>query len=236
MADTIITNPAVIANEFNNFFVNIGPSLADKIPNTPLSTSGFNCPSHPFVFDPITEKELTDTIIKLKSCASGHDELKSDILKKCLPYIIKPLLHILNSSLMTGIFPEQFKLAKVIPLYKADDSAIFSNYRPISILPCLSKVLERLVYNRLIKFFNDNNLLYTHQYGFREKHSTSMALTQLINNISLARDNKEVTLGVFVDLSKAFDTVNHNILLQKLSFYGLNGMPLSWFHSYLSKF
>ena len=130
MADTVTTNLSEIANAFNDFFVNIGPTLADKIPDTPLSITGLRCPPHPFMLEPITENELTAVINKLKSCAAGYDELKSTILKKCLPYIHKPLLHILNRSLATGIFPDQFKLAKVIPLYKADDSALFSNYRP----------------------------------------------------------------------------------------------------------
>lgn len=100
----------------------------------------------------------------------------------------------------------------------------FSNYRPISILPSLAKVLERIVYNRLTEYLKEHNLLYSHQYGFREKHSTAMALVQLIDRFSRALDNNEFTIGVFTDLSKAFDTVDHSLLAKKLQLYGIRGI------------
>lgn len=230
----LISDPIVIANEFNKFFTNIGPSLAKRIPDAPMIPPEILPPSGHLIFKPIGRSELEDIITKLKPKGAGHDGLRPSLLKKCLSSIWKPLLHILNCSLTTGIFPDQFKWAKVIPVFKSDDPSIFSNYRPISILPCLAKVLERIVYNRLTEYFSEHNLLYIHQYGFREKHSTAMALVQLMDKFSKALDNNEFTIGIFIDLSKAFDTVDHDILLTKLQLYGIKGVELQWFVSYLA--
>ena len=155
------------------------------------------------------------------------------LVKQCLPTIVKPLCHISNCSLQSGVVPDQLKWAKFIHIFKKGDPSLFSNYRPIYLLPCFSKILEKIVYNRLIAHLKDNNLLYDYQFGFRAKHSTSMALVQLVNRISTALDNKELTIGVFIDLSKAFDTVDPNILLTKLQAHGVSGTELNWFKSYL---
>lgn len=234
--DGIIQDPTEIANEFNNYFVNIGPSLAAGIPITPTCSAKASLPSlsSSFAFRPVNEQELYEVVANLKLTGAGHDELKMKLLKQCLPSILKPLLYIFNRSLQTGVVPDKLKWAKVLPLYKADDPSTFSNYRPISILPCFSKVLEKIVYNRLLAYFKENKLLYDHQYGFRENHSTSMALVQLLDNITNALDNNDFTIGVFIDLSKAFDTVDHSILLHKLHDYGIHGKELQWFKSYLS--
>ena len=123
------------------------------------------------------------------------------------------------------------KIAKVLPFYKSDKKNLMTNYRPISVLSSFSKILERIMYNHLYSYLNDNNLFFQKQFGFREGHSTNHAHIQLINNICDSFNQNKYTLGVFIDLSKAFDTVDHNILLKKLSLYGIN---LQWFSSYLS--
>ena len=133
-----------------------------------------------------------------------------------------------------GIFPDHLKIAKIVPIFKSGDASDFSNYRPISILPVFSKIYERIVYARLLNHLADNQFLHNLQFGFRSNHSTAHALIQLIDKISQAIDRKEFTVGVFIDLAKAFDTVNHSILLSKLEHYGVSGTPLSWFTSYLS--
>ena len=120
-----------------------------------------------------------------------------------------------------------------MPLHKTGDSNNFSNYRPISILPCFSKILEKLIYSRISTHLLENNILYCHQYGFRKKYSTELALLQLVNNISSALEDEKFVIGVFLDLTKAFDTVNHKILVSKLNRYGLQDVALKWFSNYL---
>ena len=122
----------------------------------------------------------------------------------------------------------------MVPIFKSGDEMIFSNYRPVSVLPVFSKIIERLLYNRLLKFINDNDLLYKYQFGFQKGRSTHMALIILINKISEALENGDCVIGIFLDFSKAFDTVDHIILLQKLYFYGIQDITLSWFENYLS--
>ena len=126
------------------------------------------------------------------------------------------------------------KIARVIPLFKSGEQDIFTNYRPVSVLPAFSKILESVMYNRLLRFFNSFKILYDNQYGFRKHHSTAYALACLYDKISSAIENKEYTVGIFIDLSKAFDTVSHHILISKLEHYGVRGTALRWFENYLS--
>ena len=126
------------------------------------------------------------------------------------------------------------KIAKIIPMYKSEDRYSINNYIPISILPFFSKNFERLMYNRLLDYVNANNIPYPNQFGFREKHSTYMALLKLIDNISEEIDNKNFFIGVFIDLSKAFDTINHDILIKKWNSYGIRGIALEWLKNYLT--
>ena len=145
-----------------------------------------------------------------------------------------PLEIIYNKSLSEGVFPDLMKIAKIKPLHKCEDVRICDNYRPISLLPVLSKVLEKIVYTRLSSHMEKNDILYSKQYGFRPKMGTEDAIANLIGEIIEGQDNNLSVIGVFIDLKKAFDTVSHEIILKKLERMGIRGTSLNWFMSYLS--
>ena len=233
----VCSDPSRIAINFNNFFANMGPSLASKVPSTQFSHKDFlvghfaDC----FFLNPTSPAEVSSIFHSLKnSKCEGVDGLSMFPIKETFDLLAVPLSHICNLSFERGVFPDKLKIAKILPVFKSDDPSLFSNYRPISILPCLSKVFEKLFYLRLSGFLTKFNILNHHQYGFRPHHSTAMAILELVNNIYEGFENNQYTFGVFIDLKKAFDTVNHEILLVKLNFYGIRGIPLTWLTSYLS--
>ena len=234
--DATTNDGNVIANKFNKFFVNVGTVLAKSIPSTdrnPVDYLQQDVITNLY-FDPTTEYEISKIIGSLKDSASGWDDLTSNMIKHVKDSITVPLVHICNRSFVTGIFPSELKIANVVPIYKSGDEMVFSNYRPVSVLPVFSKLLERLVYNRLISHINDNKLLYEYQFGFQKGKSTHLAIMMLVDKITEALDQGESVVGVFLDFSKAFDTVDHNILLQKMNRYGICGVELQWIEDYLS--
>ena len=231
------SDPAQIANKFNTFFTNIGPSLAKDIPSVHLSYKHFlaGCYDSSFFLSPTCPSEISSIVCSLKNSNSvGFDDICIKPIKDSIDLLASPLSFICNLSFSSGVFPDKLKIAKVLPIFKNDDSSHFSNYRPISILPCFSKVLEKLFYSRLSDFLVKFNILNNHQYGFRQHYSTFMAVLELVNNIFQGFENNEYTVGIFIDIKKAFDTVNHRILIDKLRFYGIRGTPLAWISSYLS--
>ena len=184
---------------------------------------------------PSTPFEVSDIISLLQSGKLlGPNSIPMKILKLLSPLISSPLSQIINESFQSGIFPDKMKLAKVIPLFKTGCTLTASNYRPTSILSVFSKIIEKVMYVRLYSFLQKYEILYTLQFGFCASHSINHALVSLTEAIKNSLDSKKYGCGIFIDLKKAFDTVNHNILLMKLEHYGIRGTVLNWFKSYIS--
>ena len=232
-----IRDSAQMADTFNQYFSQIGHSLADDIPPTQKKFLDFIDQPNPnsLFFVPVHRNELIDIVHNLKNKKStGHDGIDNILLKNVINYIVDPLVHIFNLSLTSGVVPDCMKISKVIPVYKKGERDNICNFRPISLLPALSKILERIIYTRLLNFLNKNSIISHFQFGFRQKHSTSHALLTLVEKVTEAIEKYKHTVGVFLDLSKAFDTIDHKILLYKLNNYGIRGRALEWFRGYLT--
>ena len=230
-------DPKEISNILNKYFATVGSKLASKIPQT-LNTF-FDYLDTPlnriFFFDPIIPEDINFEISILQdNKAHGLYSSPVRLLKVAKSVISVPLATIFNQSICSGIFPSKLKRAKIIPIFKDEDDSMPENYRPISLLSIYSRIFEKLMYSRLTKFVKDCHILYDQQYGFRSKHSTQHAILDIVNTILQNMDNGKFSCGVFIDLKKAFDTVNHEILLAKLENYGVRGVINSWFRSYLT--
>ena len=235
--DIEISEKSKIAEEFNNFFVNVGKNLGEKIEQSRVNFVSYiteNCNVMPE--NELSHEELFKAFRSLKSNkAEGIDEISVNVVKLVFDLIEDPLHYIFNLCLKQGICPDSLKVAKVIPLYKSGDKSRVSNYRPISVLPCFSKILERIMYTRLYDHLLKHNILYNKQFGFQKGHSTEHAVINITNEILNEFDKNRFTIGIFIDLSKAFDTVNHEILLKKLDMHGIRNNNLLWFRNYLSR-
>ena len=230
----------VIAEEFGKYFSNVGKNLAKNIPKSQCSVENYlkKIPANTksLFMTPTTPQEIQEIISGLANkSSSGYDNITNTLLKQLQFSLSEPLTIIFNKSLESGEFPHEMKKADVIPLYKAKEKYLVMNYRPISLLLTISKVLEKIVYKRTYGFLNDTNQLYQSQYGFRSGHSCESAICELVGTIAKNQEEGLHTIGLFIDLSKAFDTLDHKILLQKLHKYGVRGICLDWFTSYLDK-
>ena len=230
-----LIDPLHAPDAFNNYFSNVPHT--DSRSSLQAVFPCFNFRS--MFFCPTDSNEVLQIIGSLpNSFTPDCLGLSNKLLKTISPFVYEPIKHIANLSLTHGVFPDLLKSAIVIPVLKKGDPTEIGNYRPISILPVISKVLERIIFRRLSPFLFDSqhsvSLISPHQYGFRPKFSTSHALIDATQFIRSQLDLKKTVLGLFLDFSKAFDMVDHSILISKLNSYGIRGVPLSWFDSYLS--
>lgn len=233
----IVNSACEIVEHFNTYFVNIGSTLCASIQPESKQFTEFMPPSqmNSFALYYTDIEEIVSIVNKFGNKSSfGVDNVPIDVMKSCIACIAKPLCALVNCSFRTGIFPDPLKIAKVCPVFKNGSENNFSDYRPISVLPSFSKIFEKVAFNRLEKFVTSCCILSNCQYGFRQKHSTYMALLDMYNKVSESIDDNKFTIGIFIDLAKAFDTINHNILCKKLEIYGIRGIALHWFQNYLS--
>ena len=211
-------------------------NIANKIDAAKTHFSAFlqNPSPNTFFLKQVEEYEVLQQIQNLKLKKSpGHDGIKPSIIKAAYEILVRPLTHLYNVSLSSGIVPNIWKIAKVIPIFKKGETFLPENYRPISLLSCFEKILEKLMAKRILSFIREQKILYELQFGFRENHSTLHALLELTDQIYSNLDKNKFCVGVFLDLSKAFDTIDHSILLSKLDHYGFRGVVNKWFSSYL---
>lgn len=241
-SDEIIFDDEKVASSFNTFFSNIASKLVSVLPNRlfddgklQLYYSEKGIKPNSFTFTIVSEEEVLKLITSLNvSKSTGCDNISAKFVKFGADVICTPLTYIINLSLRKSTVPDDFKLARVVPLFKKGSRSEEGNYRPVSILPVLSKVFERIVFNQLNAYLCINNILYKYQSGFRPSFSTDTALTFLSDKIKLNMDKGLYTGLVLLDLQKAFDTVNHEILLKKLKAVGLREDTVQWFYSYIS--
>ena len=232
-----IYDPKIISEKFNDFFVNIGNKVEAKIPKPKSSFLTYlnNRVSNSMFIRPIDDDEVFDMLKKLdKSKSSGPNSIPTNLLKDHAAAFVLPLKLAINQSFVEGKFPDLLKIAKVCPVFKKGERNLRENYRPISLLSNLSKIFERAMHTRLYSFIEEFDSFYDLQYGFRKKYSTDHALLSIVEEIRQNLDNGLFSCGVFVDLEKAFDTVNHKNLLAKLEHYGVRSVANDWFRSYLS--
>ena len=235
---TSVTNPKLISNIANKYYTNIAGDI--------LKTRKYKGNKHfkQFLKNPNTIKflinqtdpqEIEDIIKNFDSSKGvGPNSIPPKILKQISHLISTPLSIIFNKSFRTGIFPGLLKISKINPIHKKDSKLLISNYRPISLLSNINKIIEKLMFKRLYDFLEKYKCIYDLQFGFRENHSTNHAIISIIQKIQDAIKNNNFAIGVFIDLQKAFDTVNHSILLNKLEHYGISGISNTWFKSYLT--
>ena len=232
----ILDNQKNVANKFNNYFINVAQKLESELGECNSSYQDYlkNPNESSFFLGETEPGEILDFINELKIEKSPDIYgISPKLVKLASPFIAKPLVDIFNKSFRQGKFPNKLKLTVVFPIHKAESKMIVSNYRPISILPIISKLLEKIMHKRLMSFIKQFNLLDTQQFGFQKHCSTEHAIIDLYSKIVSSIDQREKSCCIFLDFAKAFDTVNHNILLQKLEYYGVRGVCLDWFKSYL---
>jgi hypothetical protein len=226
-----------VADTLNSYFIDKVEEIVEENRNKGSDRSSqilVDCNPNSMYFFPIYEEEIVTVVSKLKGKASAEaDEVLDFLVKECIECIKKPLTLIYNESINQGVFPDLLKIAKIRTVYKNGNRQEVSNYRPISVLSIFSKIFEKIVHNRLVSFITKYKILTENQYGFQKKKSTTSACQSFIGYVKEALDRQSVVVGIFFDLTKAYDVIDHDILLEKLEHYGIRGKINIWLKSYL---
>lgn len=226
--------PHALSNEINQFMTGAASDATKKMKQTENKVDFISTPESIYL-SPVSEAEVTKIIKGLKNKhSSGFDEISTDIIKLVSEEIVPPVSYIINNSFVHGHFPQKLKLALIKPLHKKGDPAKVENYRPISLLSSFSKIFERAMYNRLEHFFISKKIFKNSQHGFLKGKSTETAIYDFLTKILENLEAKNKTLGAFLDLSKAFDSLDHQLLLKKLELYGVRGPALDWLRSFIT--
>ena len=233
---TEITNPYDIANAFNTYFTTIGDSLANELPHSDINPISYLYPvNSSFSFAQINVETVIETLKAANSNkATGPNNIPVRVLKIAAEILSPSLTAIFNRSLSMGIYPDDWKMARVLPIFKSGEKGDLSNYRPISIISAIAKVFGRLVYDQFYTYLTSNRLINSYQSGFRPTYSTLTSLLESTNNWCVNIDRGLLNGVVFIDLKKAFDTIDHEVLISKLRAYGVDDLTLPWFRSYLA--
>ena len=232
----ILSNQTDISNGLNDFFTSVGSNIERNMSPSEIDPASYI--QNEFVdtcfMYPVTPYTISDILKSLKASEGGVDPISSKLLKLLMPSVTGPLCHIVNLCFSAGFFPDSLKVSTVTPIFKSGDKNCPGNYRPISVLSSLSKIIEKCIYMRIADFLTFNNILGENQYGFRNKHSTEHALLNFVDLVSGELEKGNHVIGVFLDIKKAFDSVNFSILFKKMSKYGIRGKALDLIKSYLS--
>lgn len=231
-----ITDPAAVSDALNTYFSDIGPLLANQLHEGNVTPDSYIAPcATKFELRRISSHEMYMILLKSKtSKATGHDLIPPKLVKDSADIVAESLTNIFNRSCETGIFPDDLKVACVSPIHKEGSKTESSNYRPISVLSVIAKTFEKLISIQLTHYLESNKLLSECQAGFRKKSSTQTALLNATNKWYFNMDKGHLNGIIFLDLKKAFDCVDHDILIRKLALYGIEGTTLNLFRSYLS--
>ena len=227
-----------IANVFNDHFASVGPKLANQLPTVQCNYFDFmnrdNSPDSSFVFNLVTPAEVELEILRIPNNKShGLYSCPTQLLKYSTNVVSSILAEIINLSISSGIYPTKLKKAKISPIFKAEDNNNVNNYSPISLLSNFNRIFEKLVYSGMESFIEQNDILSPSQYGFRKAHSTQHAILDIVSTIQKNMAKRLFSCGIFIDLKKAFDTVDHKILLHRLYHYGFRGVINKWFSSWM---
>ena len=235
----LVQNKRIISNGFNKYFTSIAENMNQELyssleNNEATDNKVYFDKSEPgsMFFGPCDEHEIFEIISDLESSKSS--DLPIRVIKQSLIHLVPKLTKFFNEFIEKGVFPKILKTGRITPIFKKGDAQMFGNYRPVCTLPIFGKIFEKIIFNRLQNFFSSKGIIYDNQFGFRKNHSTNHAINFSINKILEGMNRNKHMLGIFIDLSKAFDTINHDKLLEKLSNYGIRGTCHSLLRSYLS--